>query len=322
MMRERTSFAAVLTSIGVTVGALSILGSAAFAQSGRPEMSEVTFGILPTSSYAPAVIAQQEGFFRQEGLNVNLRTVGPTSQITTLVNGEVHAGGMTIIALITAFNRGIDLTVVAEADHGAPGQAEFLVRADSSIQKLSDLLGKKVAVVTLNGNCDLLVNDVLRNQRLDYTQIRYVGLPIPDMGPMLERQGVDAACVPEPNLSIIKGQKNSRVIHDLFTGEHRGFPAVIFASATSFVSKNPNTASAIRRAIDKARQLAATKPEMVRAALPAFTNMKPELAATITLPEFPPNSDLGVVKRAADLMQRLKVLEGDIKVPRMVPDGK
>lgn len=279
-------------------------------------------GILPTADYAPAIIAQQEGFFEKEGLKVTIRNTTTATVVPGLLGGEFHISGVNWIAYLLATNRKIDLVTIGELDRGAPGYTSFLVRENSDIKSIGDLLGKKVAVVALNGNCDILLNEALRTQGLDYKSVRYLSVPVPDMGPTLVRDGVDAACVPEPLLSVVKAQGGVRSVMDLFAGVGDGFPITGFATTADFAKKNPNTVAALRRAVDKGRELASKDPARVRAALPTYTAIKPDLAEKLSLPFYPAKTDLSALSAGIEMMKRFGLLPPDARMPILVGETK
>jgi NitT/TauT family transport system substrate-binding protein len=295
--------------------------SAAAEAHGKPERTQVNISILPTADYAPVVLAEKEGYFKDEGLDVTVRKGTTATAVTGLIGDAFQAGGVNWIGFITATNNGVPIVGLGEADRGSPGYTNFLVKADSTIRKPADLVGKKVAVVSVNGNCDILLNAELRQEKVDYKSIHYVRLNIPDMGAMIARGGVDAACVPEPLLSVVKAQGGVRSVMDLFTGPGDDFPITGISVTAEFVKKYPNTAAALQRAIDRGRALAVKDPAKVRAVLPTYTSVTPELAAKLTLPRYPVKSDKARLQYALDMMKSFGIVKPDAKAPTLVGGG-
>ena len=137
------------------------------AQAGKVEKPNITFGVFPITNYGVVYLSLQQGFFQAEGLNVTPRVMG-TNPVAGIVGGDFDTGGVTWTAFLLATNRGVPLLPVSEADRGTPGQALFMVKDDSPIKRTEDLVGKKIAVVTVGGACDLILNDVLHKKGLDY----------------------------------------------------------------------------------------------------------------------------------------------------------
>ena len=303
---------------------LSLLTLTAFkaeAQNSAPEKPNITIGVFPTTNYGVVYLSMQQGFFRDEGLNVTPRVMG-ANPIAGIVGGDFDTGGVTWTAFLLAVNRGIPLLPLSEADRGVVGQTHILVKGDSQFRSLEDLVGKKIAVVTLGGACDLIINDKLRQKGIDYKKIGYTVMGVPEMAPAVLRGGVDAACIPEPVLSIVMAQGGLKSVHDLFADGYDRFPLIGFPVTEQFAKANPKTVAALQRAFAKGLAFANANPDKLRAIYPSFTNLSPELAQKIILSYSPPQSDFQFLQSIADLMDRLQILPGKTKVPELLPSAK
>ena len=304
---------------GLIAGLLVALGTItntqpAAAQGGKVEKPNITFGVFPITNYGVVYLSLQQGFFQAEGLNVTPRVMG-TNPVAGIVGGDFDTGGVTWTAFLLATNRGVPLLPLSEADRGAQGQALFMVKNDSPIKQTEDLIGRKIAVVTVGGACDLILNDVLHKKGLDYKSIGYTVMGVPDMAPTVLRGGVDAACIPEPLLSVVQAQGGVRSVFDLFAGEYDRFPLVGFPVTQKFAESNPNTVAALGRALAKGLAFAHNNPDKLRDIYPTFTTVKPELARKIVLSYTPEKSDFTQLKKIADLMDRLQMLPGKTQMP-------
>jgi NitT/TauT family transport system substrate-binding protein len=305
-----------LAAATIAVG-LGVNATPASAQPGKVEKPNITIGVFPITNYGVVYLSIKKGFFEEEGLKVTPRMMG-ANPIAGIVGGDFDTGGVTWTAFLVAFNRGVPLLPLSEADRGSKGQALFMVKNDSPIKKAEDLLGKKVAVVTVGGACDLILNDVLRARGLDYKKIGYTVMGVPDMAPTVLRGGVDAACIPEPLLSVAQAQGGLRSVYDLFSGDYDRFPLVGFPVTKKFAETNPNTVAAMRRALAKGLAYAHNHQDELRDIYPTFTTLKPELARKIVLSYTPEKSDFSQLKRIADMMDRLHMLPGKTKLPDAV----
>lgn len=286
----------------------------AFAQVGKVEKPNITIGVFPITNYGVVYLSLQQGFFQAEGLNVTTRVMG-ANPIAGIVGGDFDTGGVTWTAFLLATNRGIPLRPLSEADRGSKGQALFMVKNDSPIKSADDLVGKKIAVVTVGGACDLILNDVLQKKGLNYKSIGYTVMGVPDMAPTVLRGGVDAACIPEPLLSVVQAQGGLRSVFDLFSGEYDRFPLVGFPVTERFAKSNPNTVAALGRALAKGLAFAHNNQDKLRDIYPTFTTLQPELARKIVLSYTPEKSDFTQLKKISDLMDRLQTLPGKTKLP-------
>jgi NitT/TauT family transport system substrate-binding protein len=283
---------------------------------GRPEQTDITFGVVPTIGYAPVFLAQQRGFFRDEGLDVTTRIINPATTVPSLVGGDIDIAGVTWISFLVSTNRGIPLTVVHEEERGTPGYTEILVKEGSDIRSVDDLVGKKVASPGPPDVCSLVVADLLRRRGLDADSVRFTGVAIPDMPGTLAQGGVDAACMPEPAASGAKGRGGFRTVVDVESGDFDQYPLVTFATTSKFAQANPNTIGALGRALDRASAEIARDPSIVRAIMPGVMRLPPAAFTRVALPKWatsgdgPPN--LALVAR---LLRDSRVLEGEVRLP-------
>jgi NitT/TauT family transport system substrate-binding protein len=299
-----------------TLATLQLCTSAtpALAQAGKVEKPDITFGVFPITNYGVVYLSIQQGFFKEEGLNVTPRVMG-ANPIAGIVGGDFDTGGVTWTAFLLATNRGIPLIPLSEADRGSKGQALFMVKDDSPIKTMEDLVGKKIGVVTVGGACDLILNDVLRAKSLNYKSIGYTVMGVPDMAPTVLRGGVDAACIPEPLLSVVQGQGGLRSVFDLFSGDYDRFPLVGFPVTQKFAETNPNTVAALQRALAKGLAFAHNNQDKLRDIYPTFTTLQPALAQKIVLSYTPERSDFTQLKKIGDMMDRLEMIPGKTKLP-------
>src|SRR6478609_9247253 len=133
---------------GLIAGLVVVLGTLtstqpATAQAGKVEKPDITFGVFPITNYGVVYLSLQQGFFKEEGLNVTPRVMG-ANPIAGIVGGDFDTGGVTWTAFLLATNRGIPLVPLSEADRGSKGQALFMVKDDSPVKTTEDLVGKKI----------------------------------------------------------------------------------------------------------------------------------------------------------------------------------
>lgn len=275
---------------------------------GALETQSITIGYLPIPGYAPLHVAQEEGFYEDEGLDVTLETMAPGSSVPSIVGGSLDFAGQNWLAIGLAINQGVELQPVAELERGTPEYAEFLVPADSPITSLEDLDGAKVGVVNTPGNCDLIAQAVLRSQDSEVTP-EYVNLAVPDMAGTLQRGGVAAACVPEPTLSAMKASGDFRSVFDLFSDDYEDFPVSGVFTSQEFAEANPNTVDAVQRALERANALIQEDEQVVRQAVPQFTSVPAEAADAMVLPTFP-ETDFSSLSAVVDLLDESGLASG------------
>ena len=230
------------------------------AQTGKVEKPNITFGVFPITNYGVVYLSLQQGFFQAEGLNVTPRVMG-ANPIAGIVGGDFDTGGVTWTAFLLATNRGIPLRPLSEADRGIEGtgavhgQERF---ADQDAPKISSARRSRwspsaePAISSSTMSCTRRVSTTNRSAT--------PCMGVPDMAPTVLRGGVDAACIPEPLLSVVQAQGGLRSVFDLFSGEYDRFPLVGFPVTQKFAESNPNTVAALQRALAKGLAFAHNNP--------------------------------------------------------------
>ena len=92
-------------------------------------------------------VAQERGFFREEGLDPQLVQVRATAAIAALVSGEVHALG-SIGSVIRAIPRGAPVKVLAISLR----RPVFWLVSRPELKTFADLKGKVIGTTTLGGS--------------------------------------------------------------------------------------------------------------------------------------------------------------------------
>jgi NitT/TauT family transport system substrate-binding protein len=310
VLRRALATGALLAMLG------SAVGTARAADAPKVEKPKLVFGIIPTPDYVPVEIAVQKGYFKDEGLDVTVRIVPTVGVIPGMLGGTIDIAGLNWIVTLVAYNHGVPIRVAAEADRGVAHYAEIVVKTDSPIKSVRDLVGKKMASPSAPpGNCDVPVRIEMRSMKADDANVGFTDLAIPQMPATLASGGIDAACLPEPLLSAVKPAGAIRSIFDVFGGPRVGTPVVAFATTADFAEKNPNTLAALKRAIARAERFCVDHQDELRATLPAFNHITPEQAKAVVLPTYVTRPDQGAVNRLAKALVDTGFLPASPKIP-------
>src|SRR5215471_13293177 len=107
-------------------------------------------------------IAQDRGFFREEGLTAELIQVSANAATAALVSGEVDALGAVGLAA-RASQSGLPIKVLAVTGH----RALFWLVSRPEFKTISDLKGTNLGITSRNGSQHLVANRLLSNGGLD-----------------------------------------------------------------------------------------------------------------------------------------------------------
>lgn len=171
-----------------------------------PAMKTVRVAYLPTSDYAPLHIASEEGFFAEQGINVEFVKVQSSSAALPLVlNGDVAVyAGPIKIGLVNAIAKGEHVRIVADKGRVARGSCTayaLMVRKDlfdkGIVKNVSDLRGRKIA----ERDSDYDLYHALAVGNLSTNDVDTIDMAFPMVIPAFTNGAIDAGLVTEPYLT-------------------------------------------------------------------------------------------------------------------------
>ena len=198
-----TAFAGCLSA------ALSIAATAASAQT-APLNSRVALkvGAIGAVSDAGIFIAQEKGYFRDEGLDVEIVGFKAAPQILpAIATGEVQVSGSAVTpALFNAFARGITMKLVADKGQVAQGFgfAAIVIRSDlaDTVRDFKDLKGRKFAVMGKGVSSTTQLGKALERGGIEPNEVELIELGLPEMVAALGNKAIDGATLLEPFITF------------------------------------------------------------------------------------------------------------------------
>jgi NitT/TauT family transport system substrate-binding protein len=185
------------------------------------DRTKLTVGVVPIADVAPVQVGIDQGFFRDEGLDVELHTGrGGAEIVPQVVSGDVQVGFSSTPTLLTAATEGLPIEIVAPAvgspprkeGHGENVEGALMVTKDSAIRGYADLAGKTVAVNALGNVIDVTLNAALDRHGVDHTGVKRLEVPFPDMLAALDAGRVDAAFLATPFKTIAEQSGKYRAV--------------------------------------------------------------------------------------------------------------
>jgi NitT/TauT family transport system substrate-binding protein len=202
-----------MTSIQMSrrVFAQSVAASAIFMPALARAATKVTLGIVNTVSDAAYFIADARGYFKAEGLDVEIiKFPSGAKMISSLSTGDLDvSGGAVSAGLYNANEREIAIKIVADKARNAPGYGfqSLLVRTDlldsGAFKSLADLKGRKLAIPAV-GSCgeQSTLNEACKKGGIAFDDVERVFLSVSDQVAALSNKAIDATIVAEPLVSL------------------------------------------------------------------------------------------------------------------------
>lgn len=309
-----------------TLSGCGLLGgddSSSASTDGALEKPKIKIAVLPTVDLAPFRLAQESGYFKAEGLEVE--TVdAPSGQasMTKMIGGEVDISFSTYMPFFVAKSKGAaDIRLVADATSVSPKSNAVVTVPNSPVKTINDLAGKRIAITDKNTASHLLTVSVMKDHGVDASKVQWVPMPLPNIANALKSGDVDAGYLPEPYLTQAAKIAGATPVVDIGTGATQDFPLVGFAALGNFVTSSPKTLAAFQRALSKAVRESADRAK-IEPMVVKYAKVDAETAALLTLPTFGSTLDARRLQRVPDLLLQTGVISAKLDVgPMLAPQA-
>jgi NitT/TauT family transport system substrate-binding protein len=173
-----------------------------------PALTTVKVAYLPTSSFGPIYIAQDEGYFARQGITVELvKFQSGSMALPLLLDGSIAVvGGPISPAYINAIAKGGHIQIVADKGSITPGACTanaLMVRKtlydDGTVRSVADLKGRKISGVT--GDNTYTMSRVLAMGNLTLADIQTADMDYASSVVAFDNGAIDAAMLTEPYIT-------------------------------------------------------------------------------------------------------------------------
>ena len=258
------------------------------AKLAKVTLNEVAHSIF----YAPQYVAIEEGYFKDEGLDMTLITgFGADKTMTAVISGEADIGFMGAEASIYAYQEGATDPVVNFAQLTQRAGNFLVAREEMPDFKWEDLKGRKVLGGRKGGMPEMVFEYILKKNGLDPEKDLSIDQSIDFGATAAAFTGDDSADFTvefEPSATALEKQGAGYVVASL--GVDSGYvPYTSYSARTSYMEKNPDIMQKFTDALQKGMDF--------------VQSHTPEEIAEIIEPQFP-ETDLdtitAIVKRYYD----------------------
>lgn len=263
-----------------TALAASVLPMTSVFAAEAPEKTDITIAVGGKSLYyyLPLTIAEQLGYFKDEGLNVKVVDFqGGSKSLQAVVGGSADVVSGAFEHTISMQAKRVPM--IAFALQGRAPQLALAVSTKTmpDFKDLKDLKGKKIGVTAPGSSSQVLANFLIAKAGLTGKDVAFIGVGSSSGAVAAMRSGqIDALINLDPVITILEKNGDIKVVADtrkvaesreIFQGD---LPAGCLYAPASFVKKNPKTVQALTNAIVRADQwLQKATPEEVLKVVPA-----------------------------------------------------
>jgi NitT/TauT family transport system substrate-binding protein len=302
---------------------LVLLGALAAPPAGGAQ-EKIRLGLLPFSESLAAVVADRQGFFKAEGIEVEVTKFGSGAQaLPVLLAGRLDIIINNTITTLQALEQGADLTLLAPGAAvraAPPDTTTALMVLNGAARTPKDLEGKRIAINVINSSAWLYLVALLDKHGVDRSKVRIVEISFPQMNdPLLNRQ-VDAIGQVEPFRTALLGTGKAEVIGWSYVETQPNADITQYEALTSWVEKHRATAQKFARAVVRAARFIndPANDKAVREINQQFTNLNPEFKDKVLLPRFGTEVNLVEIRKTGELMVKFGLIKQPLDLSKRV----
>ncbi|MBL0944848.1 MAG: ABC transporter substrate-binding protein [Hydrogenophaga sp.] len=242
--------------------AAASLPSLSFAQALEKPKCTIAVGGKNLFYYLPLTIAEQLGYFKQEGLDLTIVDfAGGARALQAVVGGSADV-------VSGAFEHTVNMQFKGQPMRAfvLQGLAPQIVlgvnpKTMANYKSVADLKGKKIGVTAPGSSTNVLVNFVLAKAGLKPSDVSIVGVGASNGAVAAMRAGqIDAISNLDPVITLLQRSGDLKVVTDtrIVSEAEKVFggpmPAGCLYAPQAFVDRNPNTVQAMTNAMVRANK--------------------------------------------------------------------
>jgi len=255
-----------------------------------PETTTLRLGLLPILETLPLYVAQSQGYFAAEGLQVDFIPAASAAERDQLMQAGQIDGLINDLVSTVLYNRdGVQIVIVRFARTATSEDPAYRILAskESGFTSVQDLAG--VPIGLSQGTVIEYVTDrLLQAEGLATEEIQTVAVPkIADRMALLESGELQAATLPDPLSSLALQAGASLILDDT---AHPEYGTSVLAFRKAVVDQSPEAIRAFLRALEKATADVNADPSRWATLLSDNKLVPAPLMGAYELPAFPPAS--------------------------------
>lgn len=282
-----------ITGIGIAALSLSLAAcSDSGENSGDGDLTQITIGAIPIGDTAALHIADQQGFFEEEGLEVEIEeTSGGAIAVPGVESGDYDFAFGNTVSLMVAQDQGLDLRYVTNGatTTGELGEdfAAVVAPEDSQLETSADLSNGEASSNNLNNIGDLSIRLAVDKAGGDGSDIEFVELGFGEAQAAVENGNVEAALILEPFLTPAL-EEGLKPVSWPYAEAHPEFDIGGFFTRADYFEEDPETVEAFSNALNKALEYSEENPDDVREVIGSYVPIEDDVLEEMTLPKFTP----------------------------------
>lgn len=213
-------------------------------------------GMTTWVGYGPMFLARDKGFFKENGLDIELRIIEDAAiYMAAIAAGELDGNASTLDEIMKYRSSEFCFKAVAALDdsHGGDG---VLVRED--VTSLKDLKGQQIGM-NEGSVSQFWFNILLTREGMTEKDLQITNMTADDAAAAFIAGQIPAAVTWEPHLSLVRSKKQGKVLID--SAETPGVIVDVVALTCDYIKNNPKDVEAFNKGLFKAVEFIKTNPD-------------------------------------------------------------
>ncbi|MGV8982586.1 ABC transporter substrate-binding protein [Clostridium sp.] len=205
----------------------------------------LTIGVMPDLVILPLIIADHNGYFKDEGIQVKIEHFKSASdRDAALQTGKIQGATSDMLSVVFFNDSKFDVKITSKTE----GSFKLIAGKDSGISKVEQASGKSIGI-SKNTIIEYLTDRIMESSNIDVNSPKKVSIPsLPTRIEMLNNGKLDMVTIPEPLASTAIGAGGKI----LSSSEKLGINPGVMIFTKEAIASNPEEIKALYRAYNKA----------------------------------------------------------------------
>lgn len=265
-------------------------GSSAASNTETAAPEKIKIGVLKIADSFPLYVAESEGLFEEQGLDVEIVDFQSASDQSVAYEAGELDGLMTdmiVQSLINKSAQGREMKAVAMALGGSKEEGRFLVISSpkGEIKEPADLEGARIGI-SENTMMEYLVVSYLKDLGVDIEKVQLINIPklTLRLDSVIEGSELDAAILPDP-LAIEAVERGCNTVID-DTKLDKNYSQSVVTLRNEVIENYPEAAAAFVKAYDTAIEKINADPQSYDDLFCEKANVAEALKGKYTVPHY------------------------------------
>jgi NitT/TauT family transport system substrate-binding protein len=247
------------TFAAVTAGSMAAFSLPSLWAQAKLEKTKVSIAVGGKAAfyYLPLTIAEQLGYFKAEGLEVEISDfAGGSRALQAVVGGSADVVSGAYEHTINLQSKGQKFQAFVLQGRAPAISMGISPKTMPNYKTVADLRGKKIGISAPGSSTNMVANLILSRAGLKASDVSFIGVGTAAGALSAFRSGqIDAMCNVDPVMTMLEQKNEVRIISDTRTLKGTtdvfggAMPAGCLYAPVEFIEKNPNTVQALTNAM-------------------------------------------------------------------------